>query len=158
VPCVFAEGWPAVNPVSMPLGGDRTNTHTERLEEILYRIDVSPALPDVSPDNVSWGLLRRDVSMFLFGIRIFKILPGDDHISEDSLVVSVEHQNCTCSTTKKSISRIVTRIGGSELTDTEIQTVSGSPEPPKYRLPMMSCGLASKVCHWQRVSRVQFQL
>jgi hypothetical protein len=37
----------------MPLGGDRTDTHTERLEEILYRIDVSPALPDVSPDNVS---------------------------------------------------------------------------------------------------------
>jgi hypothetical protein len=36
------------------------------------------------------------------------------------------------------MSTMVTTLGGSELTDTEIQTVSGSPEPPKYRRPMMS--------------------
>jgi hypothetical protein len=84
------------------------NNHTECLEKVLYRIDVSHALPDVSPDNVSWGLLRRDVSMLLFVIRISRILPGDDHIAEDSLVVSVEYQDGTRSTVEQSMSTRIT--------------------------------------------------
>jgi hypothetical protein len=44
VPCVFADGWPAVNLVSMLQGVDRTIAHTERFEEVLYRMGVSHVL------------------------------------------------------------------------------------------------------------------
>lgn len=108
MPCVFADGWPTINAVSTPLGNDQTSNHTERLEKVLYHLDVSHALPDI--DNVYWGLLRRDVSMLLFGTRISKILPGDDYIAENSLVVSVEHQDCTRSTVEQSISTRVTGL------------------------------------------------
>jgi hypothetical protein len=91
----------------------------------------------------------KNVSMLLLNLNSSNLLPVDDHIAEHSLVVSVEHQDCACSTIEQSMSTTVTTLGRSELTDTEIQTVSGSPEPPKYRLPMMSRCLASEMCCWQ---------
>ena len=121
---------------------DRTNTLTERLEKVLYRIDVSHGLLSCSLFNA----YCKDVSMLLFGSSFSNILPGDDHISEDALVVSVEHQDCTRSTIERSMSTNVIKLEDSDLTDTEIQTVSGSPDPPRYRLPMMSRGLAYMMC------------
>jgi hypothetical protein len=73
---------------------DRTNTLTERLEKVLYRIDVSHGLLSCALFNA----YCKDVSMLLFGSSFSNILPGDDHISENTLVVSVEYQDRTCST------------------------------------------------------------
>ena len=112
MPCVFADGWPASSPVSVSSSEasvDRANTHTERLEKVLYHTGVSKALLA----NLSLDAYCKNVSMLLSGISLSRILPRDDHIAENSLVVSVKHQDCTRSTTKQSMSTRVTRLESS---------------------------------------------
>jgi hypothetical protein len=106
VPCVFADGWPTVVPVSLSSGLDYTHILTERLEEILYRTGVSGVLLG----RLLLNAYCKDVSMFPFGISFANTLPGDDDIAEDTLVVPVKHQDCTCSTTEQSMSTRVTKI------------------------------------------------
>ena len=63
MPCVFADGWPAVFSVSTLSSVDRTSGHTKRLEKVLYRIDVSHGLLSRS----LFDAYCKDVSMLLFG-------------------------------------------------------------------------------------------
>jgi len=100
VPCVFADGWPVINSVSMPLGFDRTNNYTERFEKVLCRFDVSYALLSC----MLFDAYCKDVSILIPSFKSSRILPIDDNIAEDSLVVTIEDQDCACSTKEQSMS------------------------------------------------------